>query len=348
MKQLWIPHAGDPDVFELRDAPTPEPGPGQVRIQVHAAGVNFADVMARMGVYDDAPPFPFVVGYEVAGEIDAVGPGVDPGRVGEQVLAMTRFGGYSTAVVVDALQAVPRPPGVDAVTGASIPVTGLTAWMMCEVMGRVRAGDKVLVHSAGGGVGLMVLDLLRWRGATAYGTASGHKHAELLERGYHRLVDYRKEDFEQALADVGGFDLIIDPVGGESWAKGLRLLAPGGRLACFGLSATATGERATWLDRLRAILAIPWFQLLVPSLINHNQGVLGVNMGRLWDEGERVTGWLTELLALVADGTVRPQVHAAVPFADVAEAHRILHRRENVGKVVLVTEASVAAGATTG
>lgn len=345
MKQLWIPHAGDPDVFELREAPDPVPGRGQVRIAVQAAGVNFADVMARMGVYDDAPPFPFVVGYEVAGVIDALGEGVDPSRLGEPVVAMTRFGGYATAVVVDDVQAARRPEGLDAVTAASIPVTALTAWMICEVMGRVRAGDKVLVHSAGGGVGLMVLDLLRWRGATAYGTASGHKHAELLERGYHRLVDYRTEDFEAALADVGGFDLIVDPVGGLSWAKGLRLLAPGGRLACFGLSATAKGESASLLDRIRAILAIPWLQLLVPSLINHNRGVLGVNMGHLWHEGPRVTGWLEQVLALVADGTLRPHVHAAVPFEQVAEAHRILHRRENVGKVVLVMDPSLARAA---
>jgi NADPH:quinone reductase-like Zn-dependent oxidoreductase len=332
MRQVWIPRTGGPEVLEVREAPDPSPGPGQVRVRVEAAGVNFADVMARKGLYRDAPPLPAVVGYEVAGTIDAVGDGVAPDRVGEPVVAMTRFGGYSSAVVIDAGQAARRPDGLDAVTAASVPVTGLTAWMMIEVMGRVRAGDRVLVHSAGGGVGLAALDLCKRHGAFVAGTASSHKHAFLRERGYDQLVDYTKVDFEAALRDGPGFDLILDAVGGSSWAKGLRLLRAGGRIACFGISESTQGR----FGFLRAVLRIPWLAMSPASLIDHNQGVLGVNMGHLWHEGERVRGWLDEVLALVADGTLRTHVHAVVPFAEAAEAHAILERRENVGKVVLV------------
>lgn len=338
MHQIWFPRKGDPSVLELREAADPTPGPGEVRIHVEAAGVNFADLMARMGLYQDAPPFPMVVGYEVAGVIDAVGEGVDAARVGEPVVAMTRFGGYSTHVVVQAYQAVRRPDGMDAVTGASIPVTALTAWMMLDVMGRVRAGDRVLVHSAGGGVGLMALDILKHRGAYAVGTASTHKHAFLKERGYDELVDYRKVDFEEALQDGPGFDLVLDAVGGKSWAKGLRLLRPGGRLCCFGMSAAATGTIGSQLTFLRTALSIPWLATNPVALINENKGVMGVNMGHLWDEGERVVGWLAEILTLVEQGVIRPQVHAEVPYSNASEAHAILHRRENVGKVVLVND----------
>ncbi len=331
MRQVWIPRTGGPEVLEVREAPDPVPGPGEVRVAVGAAGVNFADIMARRGLYQDAPPLPCVVGYEVAGAIDAVGEGVPSSRVGEPVIAMTRFGGYSSSVVVPSQRALRRPDTMDAITGASIPVTGATAWMMIEVMGRVRPGDRVLVHSAGGGVGLAALDLCKRQGAWVAGTASLKKHEALFARGYDRLVDYTTEDFEAALAGEEGFDLILDPVGGRSWKKGLNLLRAGGRLCCFGLS-ESTNSR---FGILGAALQIPWFAMSAPALINRNLGVLGVNMGHLWDEGDRVTGWLESVLAAVADGSLRTHVHAAVPFAEAAEAHRMLETRQNFGKVVL-------------
>lgn len=333
--QIVMPKAGAPAVMKLIDVPDPQPGAGKVRIAVEAAGINFADLMARMGVYPDAPPFPCVVGYEVAGTIDAVGHGVDASRVGEPVVAMCRFGGYSSAVVVDDIQAVRRPAGMDAREGAALPVVGLTAWMMCEVMGRVRAGDRVLVHSAGGGVGLAALDLLKWRGATAVGTASAGKHAFLRERGYDELIDYRSVDFEEALRDGPGFDLILDPVGGASWAKGLRLLRAGGRLVCFGFSASVDSNRRSVISTLRTAAAVPWLAMNPVSLMNNNHGVMGVNMGHLWDETERVTGWLAELLELWEQGVFRTHIHASFPFAEVAAAHQLIHDRQNVGKVLL-------------
>ncbi len=337
MRQIWIPRTGGPAVLEVREAPDPRPGPGEVRIQVQATGVNFADLMARMGIYPDAPPLPCVVGYEVAGTIDAVGEGVDLGRVGQRVAALTRFGGYSTVVTVPSVQAVRRPDGMDATLGAAIPVTGLTAWMMCEVMGRVRAGDRVLVHSAGGGVGLMALDLLRWRGATAIGTASARKHAVLHERGYHQLIDYTTEDFKEVLAKDEGLDLILDAVGGESWAKGMDLLRAGGRLVIFGMSSNASGDKRRLVSVLGNVAKIPWARFSPTSLINHNIGVMGVNMGRMWQESARIAEWMGALFQLWEQGHLRPVVHAAVPFDDVAEAHRMLHDRENMGKVVLLT-----------
>ena len=338
MKQVWIPYQGEPSVLEVREAADPEPGLGQVRIKVEAAGVNFADLMARMGVYRDAPPLPAVVGYEVAGVIDAVGHGAGQHRLGQPVLAAVRFGGYSSHVVVSDREAVPRPENLDAAHAAAIPVTGLTAWMMIEEMARVREGDRVLVHSAGGGVGLACLDLLKRHGATAIGIASSHKHEVLRGLGYDRLLDVRQGDFEAVLAGEPGFDAVLDPVGGESWAKGLRLLNPGGRLVCFGLSSGAQGHRKNWLEYARTVLSIPWLDLSPVRLIDANKGVFGVNMGRLWGETDRMTGWLHRLLALWSQGQLRPRVYAEVPFSEAQEAHRILHDRENLGKVVLTPD----------
>ena len=336
MRQIRIPRAGPPEILEVVEVPDLTPGAGQVRIAVEAAGVNFADVMARMGHYQDAPPFPVVVGYEVAGTIDAVGEGVDSARVGEPVVAMTQFGGYSEQVVVDTLQAVRRPEGMSAVQAAAIPVTGTTAWMILKVMGRVQAGDRVLVHSAGGGVGGMALGLLKEVGATAVGTASGHKHEALYAAGWDELVDYRTVDYAEALADGLGFDLVLDPIGGASWKKGLSLLRPGGRLVCYGLSDHAKNDRPSTWRFLKSVLAIPWLAANPVALIQENKGILGVNMGHLWDEGPRVLEWLEQVLERVQDGRMEARVHATVPFAEAAEAHAILHRRENLGKVVLV------------
>jgi NADPH:quinone reductase-like Zn-dependent oxidoreductase len=338
MKRVWIPKTGGPEVLEVREEPDPHPGAGEVRVRVEAAGVNFADLMMRMGLYPDAPPLPAVPGYEVAGVIDEVGADVPADRLGEPVVAMTRFGGYSSHVLVPALAAVRRPDGMDAAIGASLPVNGLTAWMMLEVMGRVGPGDRVLVHSAGGGVGLLALDLLRYRGAYAIGTASAGKHAWLRERGFDELIDYTTQDFEDALRGSAGLDLILDPVGGESWAKGLRLLRAGGRLICFGMSSNAAGTTRSLLDVLRNMWSVPWRKVNPISLMNDNHGVMGVNMGHLWDEGPRVTGWLRELLARWEEGALRPNVHAVVPFSQAAKAHEILHNRQNLGKVVLLPD----------
>lgn len=331
MRQIVFPKAGPPEIIEVREVPDPSPKAGEVRILVEAAGVNFADVSARMGNYPDAPPFPMVVGYEVAGVIDAVGEGVDRARIGEAVLGMTRFGGYATHVCVPAPAAVVRPAGMDARIGAAIPVNYLTAWMMLRVMGKVEAGDRVLIHAAAGGVGLASIDLCRAAGAEMWGSAGTKKHTFIQERGVQHVLDSHADEWP-----TEKMDLILDAIGGESWTKGLAQLRAGGRLVCFGLSSGSVGDRPSKINFLKSALAIPWLKMTPLALINENKGVLGVNMGHLWDETERVTGWLRQLLGLWERGEIRPHVHAAVPFAEAAEAHRILHRRENIGKVILV------------
>ena len=331
MRQIWIPKAGPPNVLELREAPEPTPGAGEVRIQVEAAGVNFADVQARMGNYPDAPPFPCVVGYEVAGVIDAVGDGVDAARLGEPVLAMTRFGGYSTAVCAPSPSVLRRPEGMSAEIGAALPVNYLTAWMMLRVMGRVGPGDRVFIHNAAGGVGLAAIDLCVAGGAEIWGSAGRGKHDFLAQRGVHHLLDSRAAEWP-----TEKMDLILDPIGGPSWTRGLASLRSGGRLIGFGLSAGSSSDRPSKLDFLKAALAIPWIALNPVALINANKGFLGVNMGHLWEEADRVIPWTNAVIDEWTRGTLRPHIHVKVPFSEAAEAHAILHRRENIGKVLLV------------
>ncbi len=338
MQQIFIPRYGPPEVLESRDAPDPDPGHGALRIEVRAAGVNFADLMARMGMYPDGPPAPCVVGYEVSGIVDRLGEGVDPAWLGKRVVAATRFGGYASHVVVPADTVVEIPAALSFAHAAALPVTGLTAYMILEEMHRLRPGDRVLVHSAGGGLGLVACDLIRRRGAIPIGTASARKHPFLLDWGYERLIDYRTQDYEAELSGGEGFDLVLDPLGGHHWGKGLRLLKSGGKLVCYGMSVNASGSTGRRLAMLGNVLRIPWVQLTVPRLINANKGVFGINMGRMWDEGPRLIGWLETLLGFVAAGELRLKVHAQVPFSKAPEAHRMIHARENIGKVLLLPD----------
>jgi len=338
MRQIWIAKAGPPEVLELREARDPTPGVGEVRIRVEAAGVNFADVMGRMGMYPDLPKLPVVVGYEVAGRVDAVGRDCYPDWVGRPVLAMTRFGGYSDVVCVPERQVFTRPDGMSAEEGAALPVNYLTAYQLIEAMGGLRASDTVLVHSAGGGVGIAAIQLARRIGARVIGTASAGKHDALRKLGVEHCIDYRSEDFEarvRAITEGRGVELVLDAVGGPSFKKSYRALAATGRLGMFGLSAAATGKRRRLFDLLRAAAAMPWLQFTPLALMNENKGVFGVNLGHLWGEMERVSGWMETLLGYYRAGAIRPIVAASFPFARAAEAHHYIQDRKNLGKVLL-------------
>lgn len=337
MRQVWIPRHGGPEVLEVREAPDPVPGPGQVRIRVAAAGVNFADVLARMGLYPDAPPLPTVMGYEVAGTVDAVGDGVSALAVDDRVAASTRFGGYSEAVCVPAEQARRIPESLSFEAAASIPVNYLTAWIMLVHLGNVRAGDRVLVHAAAGGVGQAALQICRWKGAEVIGTASAGKHARLREAGVAHCIDYTTQDFEAEVKRVTGgkgVDIALDAVGGPSFKKSYRCLAPLGRLYLFGVSALAPGKRRSIFAATRGFLAMGSFRPI--PLMNDNRGVQGVNLGHLWSQRALLGASLDEIVARIADGTFTPVVDSSYPFARAADAHARLQDRGNFGKVLLV------------
>jgi len=340
MRQIWITRAGPPEVLEVKEAPDPQPKAGQVRIRVEASGVNFADILGRMGLYPDMPPIPVVPGYEVAGRVDAVGDGVDPVWAGRDVFAMTRFGGYADAVCVPINQLFARPAGMSAPEAAAIPVNYFTAWQLLVVMGSLKRGETVLVHSVGGGVGVAAARIAKHLGARVIGTASAGKHAELRAIGVDDLIDYRTEDFEtrtRELTNGRGVELVLDAVGGDSWKKGYRILAPTGRLGMFGVSAAASGKERSVVAFLRMLTGIPWFQFNPLSLINANKGVFGVNLGHMWRELDRVRGWGDQLLELWAQGVVKPKIARSFKFEEAEQAHHFIQDRRNIGKVLLVS-----------
>ena len=339
MRAVWISKPGGPEVLAVRETPDPEPGPGEIRIRVRAAGLNFAEVMARQGLYPDAPKPPCVVGYEVSGVVDAVGPGVIEGpSAGARVLALTRFGGHADTVCVPAAQVLEMPDGMGFEEAAALPVNYLTAYHMLFRVAHVRPGERVLVHMAAGGVGIAVLQLCRTvDGVVTFGTASAGKHDVLRAEGCTHPIDYRTEDYVaevRRLTEGEGVDIVLDPLGGKDWKRGMSLLRPVGRLVGYGFANLAGGERRNLGRLARQVAAVPLFTPL--GLMDHNRTVSGVNVGHLWGETALLREELEAVLDLWRAGAIRPRVDEAVPFAEAARAHRRLSERRNVGKVVLV------------
>ena len=231
MKAVVLTGTGGPDVLKTRETPDPPVGPGDVRIAVKAAGINFADTVARIGLYPDAPKPPCVLGYEVAGEVESVGEAVDTHREGDQVIAGTRFGGQAELVTVPAAQALALPKRLSFEQGAAVPVNYGTAYAALVVMGGLGHGDRVLIHAAAGGVGIAATQIARNLGAEIFGTSSPQKHEVIQAQGVAHPIDYRNRDFEVEVMRITGgegVDVIIDALGPTSFRKDYRLLRSGG------------------------------------------------------------------------------------------------------------------------
>jgi NADPH:quinone reductase-like Zn-dependent oxidoreductase len=336
MRQVWITRAGPPEVLEVRESPDPEPARGQVRVRVKAAGINFADLMARVGLYPDAPKIPCVVGYEVSGTIDAVGAEVADFRPGDRVFGMPRFGGYTDTLVLPAEQAFRMPQKMTFEEAAALPVVYLTAYDMMLFTGNLRAGSSVLIHSAAGGVGLAAIQLAKTRGCTIFGTASPGKHDFLRKQGVHHPIDSRGDYAAAVRAVVGdkGVDLILDPVGGKSWTVGYDLLGPCGRLVAFGLSAAASGKTRNLFVALGQLLSIKSYN--PRKLMDDNKTVAGCNMGHLFGRIDLLRPQFAALLELYEAGQIAPHVDRTFRFDEAPAAHHYLHDRKAVGKLLLV------------
>lgn len=341
MKAVVQTGTGGYEVLKVQERPDPPVGPGEIRIAVKAAGINFADTMARLGLYPDAPKPPCVLGYEVAGTVESVGDGVESHAVGDRVVAGTRFGGHAELVVVPEAQALELPERLNFEQGAAFPVNYGTAYAALIVMGSLREGNRVLIHAAAGGVGISATQIARNAGAEIFGTASPSKHEAIRAQGVDHPIDYRSLDFEaETMRITGGegVDLAIDALGPASFRKDYRLLRPGGRLVMYGLSeATRDGKRdltATLKGLASMPLATyPWWKSL--NAMSENKGVFGLNMLKWWEREGNLDRVTEPLLADLAAGRLEPVVAEAFPFERAGEAHEFIADRRNVGKVVL-------------
>ncbi len=331
---------GGPEVLRVEERPDPSPGAGEVRIDVRAAGVNFADLMARSGIYPDAPPLPAIVGYEVAGVVDEVGDGVEEFAPGDRVLAATRFGGYASVVVVPVGSVVAIPDSLEFEQAAAIPVNYATAHAAAIRMGGLREGDRILIHAAAGGVGIAAIQLARLTGAEIFGTASASKHDAIRAQGCDHPIDYHERDFAEEvmrLTDGEGVDVVLDAIGPSSFRRSYRVLRPGGRLVMFGMAEVQTGPKRDLGALFKGLASmplatVPWWKSL--ALMNENKGIFGLNVLKWWDD-EGLGRLLPPLRELLAEDKLKPVVAASFPFEEAGAAHRYLEERSNVGKVVL-------------
>ena len=340
MRAIVIPRHGPPQVFEERELPDPRLKPQDLRVRVDAAGVNFADLMGRVGLYPDAPKMPYAPGYEVAGVVEEVGAKAEGDfEPGQRVMAVTRFWGYADRVRIGSHAAVAIPDSVSAVQAAAIPVNYLTGYLALVHAGAAKPGERVLVHGGAGGVGLAVVDLAKDLEIDLYATAGSDEKCRKLEaRGVVKAFNYRAGSYDQMAREAlggRGFHLILDPLGPESFHKGMALLEPLGRMICYGFSSLVTGpKRKLWHAALSVLKA---HKVNPITLMNENKGVFGLNLAHMFDQKDLQRDGLKQLRDRLVSGRIEPTVDATFPLTaeGAAAAHEHLHARKNFGKVVL-------------
>ncbi|MGH9600823.1 MAG: zinc-binding dehydrogenase [Terriglobales bacterium] len=338
MHAVVVRRYGPPEVLDWREVPDPKPGPGQVLIRVKAVGINFADLLARLGVYSGTPKPPFVPGLEVAGVVEGTGASPSPQfKPGDRVVALTRFNAYAERVVVNAEQAFPIPPEMSFEEAAAIPVNYVTAWQSMFEMGNLRRGDRILITSAAGGVGVAAVQLARAKGLITFGTAGPTKQDFLRQIGVDHPIDYTREKFLDVVRRVApeGIEMALDAVGGKSYADSYKCLGPMGQLVVYGFS-TVVGPKGKigYLHGAKEMLQTPRFHPL--KLIDGNIAVIGVHIGKLGHKSAVMKEQLEEIFRMYQSGQVKPVVGKTFPLAEVAAAHRYIHDRKNIGKVVLL------------
>ncbi len=344
MRAMVVRRYGPPKVFESQQLPDLRPKAGEVLIRVKTIGVNFADLLQRMGVYPGVPKPPFVPGMEIAGVVEKTAEGgrateTPPLRPGEAVAAISSLNAYAEWISVPVQQAYRLPPGMPFEDAAAIPVNYLTAYHSIVTMGNLQPGDRILIHSAGGGVGIAAVQLARARGLVIFGTAGAAKQEYLRKLGVDHPIDYEKTDFVQAVHKFApdGIEMAMDPIGGKSFARSRKCLGPTGRLVIYGFSAAVDSDgKRNWLKALSSLAQIPWFHPL--KLMSENIAVIGVSMKGIQSRGTLLQREIDEVFRLYADGKLKPVIAKTFPLAQAAAAHQYLHERKNIGKVILTVK----------
>jgi NADPH:quinone reductase-like Zn-dependent oxidoreductase len=341
MRAVVMTRTGGPEVLKVLEWPDPTVGADEVRIAVRAAGLNFADTMSRVGLYLATPKAPCVLGYEVAGEVETIGEGVSGLTIGQRVMAGTQFGGQAELATAKARDVLPMPDHFSFEEGAAFCVNYATAYAALIIMGGLRERDRVLIHSAGGGVGTAATQIAHNVGSEIYGTASAAKHEAISAQGVHHPIDYRNTDFQaeiRRLTNGEGVDVILDAMGPTSFRKDYRILRPGGLLIMYGLSEAQNEKgrdiRATVSSLLRIPTStMPWWN--AARLLNQNRGVFGLNLLSWWRREGGMDRITAPLLDDLQNRRLMPVVAQSFPFDQAADAHRYLAERRNIGKVVL-------------
>lgn len=341
MRKIVIHKPGGHERLEIEVHPTPGPGPGEVRVAVHAIGTGYADCLIRMGLYKsskDQIGWPVTPGFEVAGHVDAVGDGVEDLQPGEPVLAVPRFGGYASHVVIPRLQVFRVPDALSLEQAAALPTSFLTAYYAWFLLVHPRGGESVLVHSAAGGVGGALVQLGKLAGCRVVGVVgASHKVDAARAFGADAVIDKSTEDLWAAARGHAPdrYDVVFDANGVETLKDSLRHVASPGKLVIYGFHTMLQKgrDRPSWWKLIRAWWKTPRFDPL--RLTNRNRSVLAFNLSYQFDRLDLLQEVMTDLLGWLENGDIQPPPIRTFPFERVAEAHRELESGQTVGKVVL-------------
>jgi NADPH2:quinone reductase len=325
MKAVYIAEPGGPEALQVREVDDPVPGPGEVLIDVVAAGINRADVQQRRGFYPPPPGASEVPGLEVSGRIAGFGPDVvKPFAAGDKVVALLSGGGYAQKVAVPAEQVLRIPEGVDLVTAASLPETAATVYSNLFMTAQLQPGELVLIHGATGGIGTMAVQMAKAFGARVAATAGTEEKASTARAflGVDIAINYREQDFVEVVREATGgrgADVILDVVGAKYLERNVEALAPYGRLVVIGLQGGAKGE------------------LNIGLLLNKRAAIIGTALRPrpVEEKGIIMSAVREHVWPLIADGRIKPLVDRTFPLADVQKAHEYFDSGEHVGKVLL-------------
>ncbi|XP_007558113.1 synaptic vesicle membrane protein VAT-1 homolog [Poecilia latipinna] len=312
---------------------------GEVLVRVKVCGLNFADLMARQGLYDRLPSPPVTPGMECSGVVEAVGEEVTDRKVGDKVMVLNRFGLWQEVAVVPASHTFLIPDGMSFEEAAALPVNYITAYLMLFDFGNLRPNQSVLVHAAAGGVGIAATQLCKTvKDVTVFGTASASKHEAISQGGVTHAIDYRTKDYVEEVRKISpkGLDIILDPLGGSDTHKAYNLLKPMGKLITYGAANMLAGQRKNLIA-----VAKNWyhqFSIHTLSLIQGNKSVCGFHLGYLDGEMELITEAMNTILDLYKQGKVKPRIDSTWHLEQVGDAMRKMQERNNIGKVILTTE----------
>ena len=320
MRAVVVPVPGGPDALTLAELPDPTPGPGEVVIDLAATAVNRADLLQRQGFYPPPPGASDIIGLECSGTISAVGLDVIGWQVGDEVCALLAGGGYAEKVLVPAGQVMPVPQGVSLTDAAALPEVACTVWSNVFMVAGLQPGETILVHGGAGGIGTFAIQLAKALGARVVTTVGSPEKAELVHAlGADVVVDYKQQDFVDEVAALGGADVILDNMGAAYLDRNVKALASEGRLVVIGLQGGLKGEL-----NLSALMA--------------KRGAVIATTLRARPVAEKTTicaAVVEHVWPLVADGKVKPVVHAAYPLERAADAHREIESSSHVGKILI-------------
>ncbi|XP_016896287.1 synaptic vesicle membrane protein VAT-1 homolog isoform X1 [Cynoglossus semilaevis] len=312
---------------------------GEVLVRVKACGLNFADLMARQGLYDRLPSPPVTPGMECSGVVEAVGEEVTDRKVGDKVMVLSRFGLWQEVAVVPANHTFLIPEGMSFEEAAALPVNYITAYMMLFDFGNLRPNQSILIHAAAGGVGTAATQLCKTvKDVTVFGTASASKHETITQGGVTHPIDYRTKDYVDEVRKISpkGLDIILDPLGGSDTHKAYNLLKPMGKLITYGAANMLAGQKKNLIA-----VAKNWyhqFSIHTLSLIQGNKSVCGFHLGYLEGETELITEAMNSILDLYKQDKIKPRIDSTWHLEQVGDAMRKMQERNNIGKVILTTE----------